>query len=520
VLRLMPAQARAADHELQQRLLGVRTHEEDASEPRPADDGDGGEVPATVVFQVRRQAAAEGEAPPPAVVVRIARAPTMWSQGGALRVPAAEAEAAEPAEAEPAPADAPPMPASALPVAQAVSRVAYVAGTFDTKGRELTFIKNCLDRLGLRTVTVDLSTSRRPSPADIGPAEVARFHPKGSAAVFTGDRGASVAAMAEAFQRFIVARRDIGGLISAGGSGGTALATPAMRRLPIGLPKVMVSTVASGNVKDYVGPSDICMMYSVTDVSGINRISEQVLSNAAHALAGMVAHARKPSAEARPAIGLTMFGVTTPCVQAVSRALEPRFDCLVFHATGTGGQSMEKLVDSGLLAGVVDVTTTEVCDLLMGGVFSAGEDRFGAIIRGKVPYVGSCGALDMVNFGPIDTVPERYKGRNLYQHNPQVTLMRTIAEENARMGRWIGERLNRMEGPVRFLIPEGGVSLLDQPGGAFWEPAADRALFAALQATVRQSPRRRLVRLPCNLNDPAFGDALVANFLEIVDAKR
>jgi uncharacterized protein (UPF0261 family)/ABC-type branched-subunit amino acid transport system ATPase component len=519
VLRLMAAQALAADHELQQRLLGVRTHEEDANGPRSADADDGGEMPATVVFQVRRQAVEEGETPPPASVVRIARAPTMWSQGSALRARAAETEAAEPAEAEAVPADAPPMPGPALPVAQAVGRVAYVAGTFDTKGRELTFIKTCLDRLGLRTVTVDLSTSRRPSPADIGPAEVARFHPKGGAAVFTGDRGASVAAMAEAFQRFIAARRDIGGLISAGGSGGTALATPAMRRLPIGLPKVMVSTVASGNVKDYVGPSDICMMYSVTDVSGINRISEQVLSNAAHALAGMVAHARRPSAEAKPAIGLTMFGVTTPCVQAVSRALEARFDSLVFHATGTGGQSMEKLVDSGLLAGVVDVTTTEVCDLLMDGVFSAGEDRLGAIIRGKVPYVGSCGALDMVNFGPIDTVPERYKGRNLYQHNPQVTLMRTTAEENERMGRWIGERLNRMEGPVRFLIPEGGVSLLDQPGGAFWDPAADKALFGALQATVRQSPRRRLIRLPCNLNDPAFGDALVANFLEIVDAK-
>ena len=225
---------------------------------------------------------------------------------------------------------------------------------------------------------------------------------------------------------------------------------------------------------------------SVTDVQGINRISEQVLSNAAHALAGMIAHARKPSPETKPAIGLTMFGVTTPCVQAVSHALEEKYDCLVFHATGTGGQSMEKLVDSGLLSGVIDVTTTEVCDLLMGGVFSAGEDRFGSIIRSRIPYVGSGGALDMVNFGPLETVPERYKDRNLHRHNPQVTLMRTTAEENARMGVWIGERLNRMEGPVRFLIPEGGVSLLDQLGGAFWDPAADAALFRRVQATVRQ----------------------------------
>jgi uncharacterized protein (UPF0261 family) len=257
-------------------------------------------------------------------------------------------------------------------------------------------------------------------------------------------------------------------------------------------------------------------MYSVTDVAGINRISEQVLSNAAHALAGMITHARRAQSETKAAIGLTMFGVTTPCVQAVAKALEERFDTLVFHATGTGGQSMEKLADSGLLAGVIDVTTTEICDLLMGGVLSAGEDRFGAIIRTRIPYVGSCGALDMVNFGPIDTVPAHYKNRNLYQHNPQVTLMRTTAEENERMGRWIGERLNRMEGPVRFLIPEGGVSLLDQPGRAFHDPAADAALFKGLETTVRQTPRRRLVRLPCNINDPAFAEALVKNFLEIV----
>jgi uncharacterized protein (UPF0261 family) len=326
--------------------------------------------------------------------------------------------------------------------------------------------------------------------------------------------------MAEAFEHFILTRRDLAGIVSAGGSGGTALATPAMRRLPVGVPKVMVSTVASGNVKEYVGPVDICMMYSVTDVQGINRISEQVLSNAAHALAGMIANARRSGTQAKRAVGLTMFGVTTPCVQMVAKALEEKFDTLVFHATGTGGQSMEKLADSGLLAGIIDVTTTEVCDHLMGGVFSAGEDRFGAIIRTRLPYVGSCGALDMVNFGPMNMVPERYRGRNLYEHNPQVTLMRTTAEENERMGRWIAERLNRMEGPVRFLIPEGGVSLLDQPGRAFHDPQADTALFRALETTVRQTPRRRLIRLPCNINDPAFADALVKHFLEVVGDRR
>jgi uncharacterized protein (UPF0261 family) len=322
--------------------------------------------------------------------------------------------------------------------------------------------------------------------------------------------------MAAAFERFVLTRRDLGGLISAGGSGGTALATPAMRALPVGVPKLMVSTVASGDVKRYVGPADICMMYSVVDVAGINRISERVLANAAHALAGMIAHRARETRASKKAIGLTMFGVTTPCVQAVQRRLESDYDCLVFHATGTGGQSMEKLADSGLLVGLIDVTTTEIADELFGGVLSAGPDRLGAAIRTRLPYVGSCGALDMVNFGPRDSVPERYLARKLHPHNPQVTLMRTTAEENAAMGRWIAERLNRCEGPVRFLIPEGGVSLLDAPGGEFWDPAADKALFDALAATFRPGPDRRLLRLPHNLNDPLFAAALVENFREVM----
>jgi uncharacterized protein (UPF0261 family)/ABC-type branched-subunit amino acid transport system ATPase component len=515
IVREMPARDLANDQELQQRLLGVRAREDEAEKPYE----EAVEQPHTYVFQVRRQAEDESGrpalGPAPVPIVQVARAPTLWSQANPLAARRAEAEAAE-VEAE---TEAPVTPAQ-ISVAQLAGRAAYVAGTFDTKGRDLGFIRSCLEQLGLDVVTVDLSTSRKPSPADVGPAEVARFHPKGAMAVFTDDRGQSVAAMSQAFERFIVTRRDLGGIISAGGSGGTALATPAMRRLPVGVPKVMVSTVASGNVKEYVGPADICMMYSVTDVAGINRISEQVLSNAAHALAGMITHARRAQSETKPAIGLTMFGVTTPCVQAVAKALEERFDTLVFHATGTGGQSMEKLADSGLLAGIIDVTTTEVCDLLMGGVMSAGEDRFGAIIRTRIPYVGSCGALDMVNFGALDTVPAHYRGRNLHPHNPQVTLMRTTAEENERMGRWIGERLNHMEGPVRFLIPEGGVSLLDQPGRPFHDPAANASLFKALESTVRQTPRRRLVRLPGNINDPAFAEALVKNFLEIAGEGR
>jgi uncharacterized protein (UPF0261 family) len=277
----------------------------------------------------------------------------------------------------------------------------------------------------------------------------------------------------------------------------------------------MVSTVASGDVKPYVGPSDICMMYSVTDVSGINRISEKVLANAAHALAGMIAYSKKQKEETRPALGLTMFGLTTPCVQAVTKRLEERFDCIVFHATGTGGQSMEKLVDSGLLAAVIDVTTTEIADELVGGVLTAGPERLDVFAKKQIPYVGSCGALDMVNFWAMDTVPPRFRERNLYRHNSNVTLMRTTPEENARIGRFIAEKLNRMEGPVRFLIPEGGVSGIDALGKPFWDPAADKALFDSISSGVRQTAKRRLVRVPNHINDPAFAEALVGNFNEM-----
>ncbi|WP_332825627.1 Tm-1-like ATP-binding domain-containing protein [Ramlibacter sp.] len=398
-----------------------------------------------------------------------------------------------------------------LPVAASAHRAAYVAGTFDTKGRELNYVKQCLEKRGLRVVTVDLATSGKPSSANVHPREVARYHPDGEGAVFTNDRGSAVTAMALAFERFLLSRRDLGGVLGAGGSGGTTLATQAMRALPIGLPKVMVSTMASGDTRAYVGPSDICMMYSVTDVSGINRISERVLANAANALAGMMAHgAAVAESTTKPALGLTMFGVTTTCVQSVTRLLADDYDCLVFHATGVGGQSMEKLADSNLLAGVIDVSTTEVADEIAGGVLSAGPTRMDVFARHDLPYVGSCGALDMANFGAWDTVPERFKGRNLYRHNPSVTLMRTTAQECTAIGEFIARKLNAMQGPVRFLIPEGGVSAIDKPGQPFHDPAADRALFAAIEAGFRPGPDRKLLRLPHHINDEAFAQALVA----------
>jgi uncharacterized protein (UPF0261 family) len=404
-----------------------------------------------------------------------------------------------------------------FPVADSATRAAYVVGTFDTKGRELFYLRDCLERLGLRTVTVDVSTSGRPSPATVHPREVARHHPAGERAVFTGDRGSAVSQMAMAFGNFLERRRDLGGVIAAGGSGGTALATEGMRRLSVGVPKVMVSTVASGDVKPYVGPADICMMYSVTDVAGINRISARVLANAANALAGMIAHARAGRAvETKPAIALSMFGVTTPCVQAVTKSLEAQYDCIVFHATGTGGQSMEKLVDSGLIAGVIDVTTTEIADEIVGGVLSAGPGRMDAIVRSRLPYVGSCGALDMVNFWAMDTVPAQFRGRKLHRHNQNVTLMRTTPEECAKIGKFIVEKLNLMQGPVRFLIPEGGVSLIDAPEKQFWDPAADKALFDAIANGFRPGTDRKLIRSPFNINDPPFAEALVAAFSEIM----
>lgn len=397
-----------------------------------------------------------------------------------------------------------------------MSRRIYVAGTCDTKRAELEYVRDRIIGAGGAAVIADVSTSTREAGAAdaVAPAEIAAHHPEGAEAVFTGDRGSAVAAMAMAFERFAASRDDLAGLIGLGGSGGTALITPAMRALPVGVPKLMVSTVASSNVAPYVGPSDVTMMYSVTDVAGLNRISRRVLANAAGAIAGM-ARAEVPAAEDKPAIGLTMFGVTTTCVSQTVERLGDGYDCLVFHATGTGGQSMEKLVDSGLVEAVIDTTTTEICDLLMGGVFPATDDRLGAIIRTRIPYVGSVGALDMVNFGAPETVDQRYAKRVFYEHNPQVTLMRTTVEENAKMGRWLGERLNACDGPVRFLLPEGGVSALDAPGQPFEDVPAREAFFAALEETVIQTEARRLVRLPHHINDPEFADALVAQFRDI-----
>lgn len=506
--RLMEAAALAADRDLQQRLLGVGRHAEEAP-VTPAEAAQAKEQLAAV-YRVDRAAVGSAE---PAVhdgVYRpVTQLPNRWN------VPVTELRQAAVDKA--APQDDP-RKVFAVPFAERIGKTVLVVGTFDTKGKELRFVADRLKSLGLPVRTVDLSTSGKPSSADVPAMQVAGMHIRGSSAVFTDDRGGSVGAMVEAFARWIEREPRIGGIISAGGSGGTTLATAGMRVLPVGIPKLMVSTVAAGDVAKYVGGADIMMFHSVADVQGLNSITEQVLSNAAHAMAGMVA--QLPNAEAweakrklaRPAVGITMFGVTTPAVQAVTKRLEADYDCLVFHATGIGGRAMENLGDSRLLSAFLDLTTTEVADMIVGGVFPATEDRFGAAIRSGLPYVGSTGALDMVNFGPRDGVPEKFRGRKFVIHNPNVTLMRTTRDENRVFGEWIGARLNAMNGPVRFLLPEGGVSMLDAPGQPFHDPEADNALFEAIEKTVRPTPLRHVERVRANINDTPFVDAVIGAF--------
>jgi len=521
VNRIIASATLAGDRDLQQRLLGVGRHGHDETDGTAG----GAESPESGGAMPRAPS-------PPAGPVRVYNAnpviPTRWSQP----VPAARIEAQARTISRPTLATLDGRTVADgrrhAPASGGEPHV-IVVGTLDTKGDELRFIRDLVQAEGVRARLVDISTSGRSAGGDVTPQEIALAHPRGSAGIASGDRGAAVAAMTEAFKAWLPRQQGVLGVISAGGSGATAMVTPAMQALPIGLPKLMISTMASGDVGAYVGASDITMMHAVTDVQGLNRVSRLVLGNGARAVAAMakarLAELTRPATTRRaepekPLVGLTMFGVTTPCVQQVSRLLEAEWEPLVFHATGTGGRALEKLVDSGLVGAVIDVSTTEICDMMMGGFLPATEDRFGAIIRTRIPYVGSVGALDMVNFFAPETVPERYRGRNLYPHNPQITLMRTTADENARMGRWIGERLNAMEGPVRFLLPERGVSALDAPGQPFHDPAADAAMSQALEQTVRQTPTRQLIRSPHHINDPAFAAALVQHFRALHAGRR
>lgn len=397
----------------------------------------------------------------------------------------------------------------------------YVASTLDTKSAELFYVSDLIKNAGLAVRTVDLSTqpSLLEKNADVTAEMVASFHPQGAGAIFCGDRGKAIEAMAQAFSLYLAAQTDVAAILGLGGSGGTALITPAMQILPVGVPKLMVSTMASGDISGYIGASDISMMYSVTDVSGLNVISLKVLKNAANQIAGAVwfDNGEGDTAENKPAIALTMFGVTTPCVQQLTAKLEHDHDCLVFHATGSGGKAMEKLIDSRLLDSVLDITTTEVCDYLFGGVLACDEDRFGAIARTQTPCVLSCGALDMVNFGRPSTVPEQYKDRQFYHHNAQVTLMRTTVEENRQMGHWIAEKLNACEGEIRFIIPTAGFSALDIDGAPFWDPKADQAFIDALTQHLVTTEKRQLILSPHHINSPEFCEQVIELHQKIVN---
>jgi uncharacterized protein (UPF0261 family) len=386
-------------------------------------------------------------------------------------------------------------------------------GTLDTKGDEYAYLRDRLRRHGVNTVLVDVGTVGPPrTEPDISRSEV------GAVAgvdvdelIRSNDRGRAVSAMAQAAAAVVRRLYDEGrchGVLAAGGSGNTAIATHAMQTLPVGVPKLMVSTVAAGDTRDYIGAGDIALMASVTDVAGINSISARILANAAAAMAGMVTAPPVELPEQRPLIAATMFGVTTPAVTTAREALERRgYEVLVFHATGTGGTAMEALVDSGFMTAVLDITTTELADRLVGGVLAAGPDRLEVAGRRGLPQVVSLGALDMVNFGARDTVPPQFEDRNLYVHNPSVTLMRTTPEECAELGRIIAEKLSGAHGPVALFIPLNGVSAIDVEGGPFYDPDADQALFDALRSNLRSNVE--LIELEHNVNDPEFAQAMV-----------
>ncbi|SEF78026.1 Uncharacterized protein, UPF0261 family [Nonomuraea solani] len=394
-------------------------------------------------------------------------------------------------------------------------------GTFDTKGDEYTYVR---DLLGHEVVLLDAGVMGVPGlAADIGPAAVAAAGGTSLEELRSaGDRGAALqvmAAGAAAIARDLYERGRLSGVLALGGSGGSSIAAAVMRVLPVGLPKLLVSTMASGDVSAYVGQSDVTLMYSVVDVAGINSISRQILANAAAAIDGMAtAYETRQGAPAgeRPLVAATMFGVTTPAVDAArARLAELGYEVLVFHATGSGGRAMEALVASGYFAGVLDLTTTELADELVGGVLSAGPGRLNAAGAAGVPQVVSLGAVDMVNFGPMGTVPEHFRDRTLLVHNPTVTLMRTTPAENAEIGRLIGAKLAAATGPVALFVPRGGVSAVDVEGGPFWDPAADAACFEAALLAVAGSDVQ-VVESDDDINAARFAIAAADRLHELI----
>jgi uncharacterized protein (UPF0261 family) len=392
-----------------------------------------------------------------------------------------------------------------------------IVGTLDTKGEEIGFARDVLQAQGVAVHVIDTGVLGEPEfEPDTGASEVAEAadttldHLREDA-----DRGEAMEAMGEGAAAIVTRMHeagDVDGVLGLGGSGNTSIATTAMRALPVGVPKLMVSTMAAGDTEPYVGAKDVTMMYSVADIEGLNQLSRRVIANAALAMVGMVTNDPGIEVEDKPTVGITMFGVTTPCAQHAREVLEDRgYETIVFHATGTGGRAMEDLVRQGIIDGVLDITTTEWADELVGGVLSAGPERLDAAAETGTPQVVSVGALDMVNFGPRDSVPEAFEGRQFHVHNPQVTLMRTTVEENAELGGIIAGKLTAATGPTALFLPLGGVSMIDVEGEDFHDPDADAALFDALREHLGESVE--LVELDTPINDEAFAEAM-ANQLD------
>ena len=403
-----------------------------------------------------------------------------------------------------------------------MSQTILLIGTLDTKGDEFAFARDCIEARGHEAVLLDVGVMDDPAiEPTITAAEVAdRAGTTLNALRGAGDRGAAMDAMAEGAIEMVhelLNDRAFDAVLSLGGSGNTAVATGVMRTLPVGLPKVMVSTMASGDTAPYVGATDITMMYSVVDIAGLNRISRRIIGNAVGAVCGMVEQTI-PSGDDQPLVAASMFGVTTPCVTAVREHLEAAgYEVVTFHATGSGGRAMEGLIEDGFIAGVADITTTEWCDELVGGVLSAGPTRLDAAAQTGTPQVVSCGALDMVNFGPMDSVPEKFQDRTLYKHNAQVTLMRTTPEECTELGRIIAGKLNAATGPAVLMLPLKGVSMVDAPDQPFYDPEADTALFDALRTHIDPAVVN-LVELDVHINDLEFASAFAEQLISLLDA--
>jgi uncharacterized protein (UPF0261 family) len=404
-----------------------------------------------------------------------------------------------------------------------MAKTILLIGTLDTKGAEYAYVRDLIVARGHRVLMMNAGVADR-SPhapredfsasavAEAGGGDLSSLRAK-------NDRGAALDVMTRGAANLAVklyAEKKFDAVLAMGGSGGTGIGAAAMRVLPVGVPKVLLSTLASGDVQPFVGIKDVTMMYSVVDIAGLNRLSRRILANAAGAVCGMAEQA-VPAAEDKPLIAATMFGVTTPCVNALREHLEcAGYEVLVFHATGSGGRSMESLIEAGFIAGVADVTTTEWCDELVGGVLSAGPHRLEAAAKAGIPQVVSCGALDMVNFWAMETVPAQFKQRTLYKHSPNVTLMRTTPEECVKLGEIIAAKLNAAKGPTAMFIPLRGVSAIDRDGQPFDLPAADAALFGALRRNVK--PPVELIELDLHINDPAFAAAMAEKLLAMMQS--